>query len=291
MKYEISYGKHEISFYRAHARPLSVPAIPESTFTGRDNLLLGGIASVDVFGDNFLPAYTGGDNSMVVATDTMKNFVYAQGLEYEGATLEGLAAFLARRFVETYPHMQAVRVRIDEVPFEAHTDKLASWDAGSEHGQAVVEWDHGGLRDLVAGRIGMRMVKLTGSAFAHFQRDRFTTLPEVRDRPLHIFVNCRWRYTDPALVASGGGEGLVPGEQVRDHLLHTFDDFVSMSIQHLLNEMGMRLLDRFGQLSEVDFVAQNRLWDTSATSERDPKVRVFSNPKPAHGIITVRLTR
>ena len=291
MRHEISYGKHEISFYRAHARPLRVPAIQESSFTGRDNLLLGGIASVDVFGDNFLPAYTEGDNSMVVATDTMKNFVYAQALEYDGATIEGLAAFLARRFVETYPDMQSVRVRIDEVPFTSHSEKLASWDAGSDHGLAVAEWSRAGLGDLVAGRLGMRMIKLTGSAFADFPRDRYTTLPEVRDRPLHIFLECRWRYLDAAAVAGGSGDGLVPSEQVRDHLAHTFDDFVSMSIQHLLHEMGTRLLDRFPQLAEVDFVAQNRLWDTSATSSGDPRVRVFSNPKPAHGNITLRLTR
>ncbi len=291
MKYEISYGKHEISFYRAHARPLRVPPIPESTFTGRENLLLGGLASVDVFGDNFLPSYTEGDNSMVVATDTMKNFVYAQALEYDGATLEGMAAFFARRFVETYPHMQAVRVRVDELPFQAHSEKLASWDAGGDRAVASVEWDHSGLRDLVAGRVGMRLVKLTGSSFADFQRDRYTTLPEVRDRPLHVFLDCRWRYRDPALVATGGADGLVPSEQVRDHLVHTFDGFVSLSIQHLVHEMGGRLLDRFPQLGEVDFVAQNRLWDTSGISERDPQVRVFSNPKPAHGNITLRLTR
>jgi urate oxidase len=31
--------------------------------------------SVEVLGENFLPAYTEGDNSQVVATDTMKNFI------------------------------------------------------------------------------------------------------------------------------------------------------------------------------------------------------------------------
>lgn len=291
MRYDISYGKHEVSFYRAHARPLVVPSIPESGFTGRDNLLLGGIATVDVFGDNFLPSYTEGDNSMVVATDTMKNFVYAHALAYEGATVEGLAGFLARRFVEAYPHMQAVRVRIDEIPFTSQSDRLATWDGRSDHGMVSVEWAGDGLRDLVAGRLGMRMVKLTGSAFADFHRDRYTTLPEVRDRPLHVFLECRWRYRDPAAVAGGETERLVPSEQVRDHLAHTFDGFVSMSIQHLVHEMGLRLLDRFPQLEEVEFVAQNRLWDTSASSERDPQVRVFSNPKPAHGNITLRLTR
>jgi urate oxidase/2-oxo-4-hydroxy-4-carboxy-5-ureidoimidazoline decarboxylase len=78
---------------------------------------------------------------------------------------------------------------------------------------------------------------------------------------------------------------------VRDLCEHTFEGFVSMSIQHLVYEMGLRLLDRFSLLSEVSFVAQNRTWDTSATSEADPLVRVFSDPKPAHGNITLRLTR
>ena len=58
-----------------------------------------------MFGDNFLPAYTEGDNSAVVATDSMKNFILAKGLEYEGATLEGFLAELGRGFLETYDDM------------------------------------------------------------------------------------------------------------------------------------------------------------------------------------------
>ena len=83
----------------------------------------------------------------------------------------------------------------------------------------------------------------------------------------------------------------MPSEQVRDLVTHTFDDFVSMSIQHLVHEMGVRLLERFSALAEVSFDAQNRLWDTSGVSEDDPQVRVFSDPKPAHGHIALRLQR
>jgi len=64
-----------------------------------------------------------------------------------------------------------------------------------------------------------------------------------------------------------------------------------MSIQHLVHEMGKRVLERFPELSEVSFDAQNRLWDTSKVSERDPKIRVFSDPKPAHGSIGLTLRR
>ncbi|HYP41348.1 MAG TPA: urate oxidase, partial [Chloroflexia bacterium] len=73
MSAEISYGKAEISLYRIYAKPMSgLTAIPESAFTGRDNNLFAVEVEVEVFGDNFLPAYTEGDNSNVVATDTMK---------------------------------------------------------------------------------------------------------------------------------------------------------------------------------------------------------------------------
>ena len=45
-------------------------------------------SEVVVRGETFLDAYTRGDNSSVVATDSMKNFILSQAREYEGATLE-----------------------------------------------------------------------------------------------------------------------------------------------------------------------------------------------------------
>ena len=71
----------------------------------------------------------------------------------------------------------------------------------------------------------------------------------------------------------------------------TFDDFVSLSIQHLVHEMGERLLARYPQLTEVGFDAQNRLWDTSAQSETDELTRVYSEPKPAYGLIGLKVRR
>ncbi len=68
MKADIHYGKHEVSFYRTHPT----------------RVLFAGKATVEVLGDNFLPAYTEGDNRQVVATDTMKNLVYALALEFPG---------------------------------------------------------------------------------------------------------------------------------------------------------------------------------------------------------------
>ena len=55
--------------------------------------------------------------------------------------------------------------------------------------------------------------------------------------------------------------------------------------------MRVRILDRFPQLSEVSFVAQNRTRDPVAESDTDPRVKVYSDPFPAYGEITLRMTR
>src|SRR4028119_923353 len=120
--YEIGYGKHRVPVYRVYASPLQgVTAIPESSFVGRPNELFACDVDVEVVGDDFLPAYTEGDNQMVVATDSMKNFVLRQALAYDGATLEGLLAFLGHGFTATYPQLRRLRLTAHELPFVAAT--------------------------------------------------------------------------------------------------------------------------------------------------------------------------
>ena len=273
MRTGIRYGKHDVSFYRTHP--------------GRG--LLGGRVSIDVFGDNFLPAYTEGDNRQVVATDTMKNFVYAMALAYTGASHEGFTAFLARRFLETYPQMQSLRLVLRETPFAQHSGKLLS-PLADDYGIVELEMGREGIRSLRCGRRNLQLVKLTGSAFKDFARDAYTTLPEVSDRPLFIFLDVHWRYARTE-DATNDGSARIPSEAIRDAVIATFDDFVSMSIQHLVYEMGTRLLAQFPGIDEVSFEAQNRLWDTSKVSEADRMTKVFSDPKPAHGMIGLTMNR
>ena len=54
--------------------------------------------------------------------------------------------------------------------------------------------------------------------------------------------------------------------------------------------MGLRLLERFPQLTEVRFEAQNRLWDKAFASD-DPAVQVRTDPRPPYGQIGLTLTR
>ena len=294
MDREIEYGKAAVSFYRTYASPLAVRPIPESPFSGRDNMLFAALVDVRVFGRNFLAAYTEGDNTQVVATDTMKNFAYAMALEFPGSTLEAFATFLARRFLETYPVMESLEITVREQPF-AHVgtalfDRLRD-DVSTARVRAARLDDAVVVTEAESGREDVRLVKLTGSSFARFARDEFTTLPETVDRPLCVHLDVHWRY---GLLPAGTGElaeEYVHADQIRDLVRHTFDDFNSRSIQHLVDEMGRRILARLPQLAEVRFDAQNRTWETAVTAERDPKTKVYTDPPGTYGKIVLVLRR
>ena len=234
---------------------------------------------VEVLGDNFAPAYTEGDNSAVVATDTMKNFVLREALGHDGDTLEGFLGYLGDRLLATYPVMEAVRVSGRELRFDRLTGKVFSRSA-DDHAVATVELGRDGSRAVQAGRHGLLLLKTSGSAFTHFARDEYTTLPERGDRPLFVRMDVDWRYAPP--------DAHVDPLAVRDHLAATFDDFVSESIQHLVHEMGTRLLNDYEQLAEISFVAENHTRDP--VGEQDGR-RVYTDPFPAQGLITLTLTR
>jgi urate oxidase len=306
-RYTISYGKAQVPLFRVYARPLAnVTPIPESAFAGRPNILIAAEIDVEVFGDNFLPAYTQGDNREVVATDSMKNFILQQALAFDGATLEGFLDLLGRRFLATYPQMQALRLTGREVPFVPATvpqDGAANFGPSDvlfrrshdDYALAVLEFARAdGAPTLTAhrcGRVGLQLLKVTGSAFTHFVRDAYTTLPERGDRPLFIYLDIFWKYADPADLLGPDAARYVAAEQVRDLAQAVFHEFVSESIQHLVNEMGQRLLARFPQLAEVTFEGQNHTPDPMAVSDADPRVKVYSIPFPAYGLIKLTLTR
>jgi urate oxidase len=307
MKAEIYYGKADVATYRTYGTPLEgITPIPESSFTGRSNILMAANIEVQVLGTAFMAAYTEGDNRLVVATDTMKNFIHRESMNCAGATLEEWLFFIGRRFLETYPHMERLRVSGVQIPYEPAC--VPSGDGGfadsdvlfaSEHGDRSNAWlllergDDGAVRvaDMGSGRQGLQLMKVTGSAFADFARDEYTTLPERKDRPLYIHLDVAWRYASPDLALDPSHASYVAGEQVEDLCAAVFHRFVSLSIQHLVNEIGHAMLERWPQLSEVSFEAQNRLWDLAVTSETDERVRVYWDPHPPFGKIGLVLKR
>jgi urate oxidase / 2-oxo-4-hydroxy-4-carboxy-5-ureidoimidazoline decarboxylase len=250
------YGKDAVSVYR----------------TDGDRLFACEVRLV-ARGPAFEPSYTRGDNSMVVATDSMKNFVHSTALEYRGETLDGFVDEVATRFLDRYEHVEEVEVVAREASFARRSGVVF---------QRL--YDDVPVSELVLGRGSrsersglerLHLVKLSGSAFAGFVRDEHTTLPESADRPLFVHMNVHW-------------SPRAPHERVRDSVVATFADFRSESIQHLVHEMGVRLLDGFGEIETVKFLAENRLWDTAC---EDDGATVYTDARPPFGVITLTLSR
>src|SRR5205085_1028545 len=58
---------------------------------------------------------------------------------------------------------------------------------------AVIELERVGdsarITEHRCGVVGLQLIKVTGSSFASFARDQYTTLPERPDRPLFIYLD------------------------------------------------------------------------------------------------------
>ena len=279
--FEISYGKAAVPVYRHGATPLVVAPIAESPFSGRANALFAAEVDVEVFGDVFWPAYTHGDNARVVATDSIKNIVLRESASWQGATLESLLDHLGRYLLASYEQMPRLRLTGRELRFDPRSAVLheRSHDDAS---QAMLELDRTGITAHESRRVGIELLKLTGSAFTSFVRDSATTLPERADRPLFIALDVHWRYRNVADAL--GGPRHVAGEQVRDLCATVFDGFVSESIQHLVHAFAERALERLPQLAEIGFAARNLTREPYADG-------VYSDPFNAFGTITLTMRR
>ncbi|MBE3556813.1 MAG: urate oxidase [Firmicutes bacterium] len=304
---QISYGKLRVPVHRTYARPLSgFAAIPESTFTGDANHLLALEIDVEVFGQTFLPAYTEGDNRNVVATDTMKNFILRQAVLFDGATPEAFLAFLGKQFLTQYQTMEALQLTARELLFEAvdlppnaiqEDDPILFRRRSGDYAFCTLRMGRDPLGEgfqmasLESGIAGIELLKITGSSFAGYRQDEYTTLPQTEDRPLFVRMDLTWTYERPQDGTSNDLSRYLPAQQVRDFVSTTFHGFVSHSIQELVYVMGNRMFERFPQISSLSFAAENHTHDLIAEDPDDPRIKVYTAPFVANGLITLTLRR
>ena len=220
------YGKGDVIVYRLKRD--GVPASGGSPVFGANVLML-------LYGDAFWPTYTTGDNTGLIATDSMKNFIQRETLGFPGSDLEDYCRYLASRFLSLYPQVEGLQVSAAEIPFEG--EKSFS-PAGPERAAARIELDRSGIVEIASAVRGYRLLRLGGSAFHGFVRDQYTTLPEIRNRPLHMWLDVEWTYTDPSRAFSGGSTTAAVRRIVRE----VFEGFESGSIQQMIYQMGSRIL-------------------------------------------------
>jgi urate oxidase len=239
---------------------------------------------------DFAAAHVDGDNSRVIATDTMKNTVYALAADGLTGSIEDFGRLLAEHFLES-GQVAMARISIDEhswLPIEV--DGTTSPDAFVRTATGTRTATVEGRRDgwsIEAGVRDLTVMKTTRSAFSGFPRDRYTTLAETEDRILATKIDATWRYGD------GAGDYDALFEAVRATLLATFAEHHSPSVQASIWIIGKQLLETHPELTDVRMRLPNLhhwradLTPFGITDEHD----VYVATTEPHGLIEATVRR
>ena len=245
---------------------------------------------VELSGD-FTASYVEGDNSMVIATDTMKNTVYAFAPEHLTGAIESFGIVLARHFAEA-AQVSSARISIHEHAWRhlvGPGGKVAP-DAFRRSGAAtrtaaVVANDAG--TTVTSGITDLTVMKTGKSAFSGFPRDRYTTLAETSDRIMATKLTATWRHA--GVTADWEASYL----DVTRTMLGVFADHHSESVQHSIWITGSAMLEEHPEIDEVQMTMPNlHHWVVDLTPfGGENRGEIFVATTDPHGLIEATVRR
>ncbi|KAI3832555.1 hypothetical protein MKW98_002101 [Papaver atlanticum] len=256
-----------------------------------------------------LPAYVRDDNSDIVATDTMKNTVYAKAKECsELLSVEEFAIELGKHFTTLYPQVTTAIINIVEKPWERvsvggqphqHGFKLGS----EKHTAEAIVKKSGAVR-LTSGVEGLAVLKTTQSGFEGFIRDKYTALPETRERMLATEVSASWKYVFESLsnIPMKSPYFTEKYLDVKKVMLETFfgpqkEGVYSASVQSTLYQMARAVLSRFPDVASIQLRMPNlHFLPVNLPNKDSPTIvkfndDVFTPTDEPHGTIEASLSR
>ena len=236
------YGKSEIRLVKVSRR-------------ARGHDLRDLTVDVGLEGD-FDAAYIAGDNTGLLATDTMRNTVYALAKQYPIDPIESFGRRLIEHFLAAGPGVTRARVHIVEHPWArlevGGRPHEHAFERGSGGNRVATVVGDGGEPQIEAGIDDLLVLKTTGSGWEGFLRDRYTTLPETSDRILATIITARWSYRRGDIEFGAAWSG------VRRTILEAFCDHYSPSVQFTLHHMGKAVLDAHADVRRISFSLPNK---------------------------------
>lgn len=241
----------------------------------------------------FTDVYLYGDNTDVLATDTMKNTVYAQANRSKAHSMEAFAAELSTFLMERNPRVSAVEIRIESalwkrLTIDGEPHPHAFMKGSNELATATLRRTREGTT-LRCGIEDMVVLKTAQSGFVGFKRDELTTLPETTDRLLGTAVAAAWNYA----AEPDDAQALECREQVRESLLRTFALHASKSVQQTLFAMAEGAIEAVAPVTEMTLTMPNRhnlLVDLERFGQTNAN-EIFVPIDDPSGYIEARVTR
>jgi len=250
-------------------------------------------------------SYTKADNSVVVATDSMKNTVYIKAKENPVTPPELFASILGTHFVETYPHITTANIKVvthrwTRMTIDGKPHPHSFYRDGNEtrNVEAVVRKGKG--IDIRSGIVGLLVLKSTGSQFHGFVRDEYTTLPEVWDRILSTDVDCGWSwktFSGMNAVTQAIPKFDQAWNDARSITMKTFAEENSPSVQNTMYKMCNSILEAAPEVDTVDYALPNKHYfeiDLSwhkGTKNTGKDAEVYAPQSGPNGLIHVTVAR
>ena len=206
---------------------------------------------------DFAASYTSGDNSKVVATDTIKNTVNVLAKQHLGHEIERFGISLGEHFLQRYEQVQSASAEIlakdwqrMQVAGEPHPH---SFQAGSEAKLWTrVVCTRGGGQTLESGVRDLVILKSTASGWEGFPRDEFTTLPETNDRILATSLDATWTWSSAPADYNHANATILAA------MLAVFAREYSPSAQASVFAMGSAALAACPEISRVHMAMPNK---------------------------------
>jgi len=264
-------------------------------------------------------SYTQADNSVVVATDSVKNTVNVLAKTSPHVLDPTLFALhIALHFVTKYDHIHKSVVSIEQLKWsririgdDAKGHKHSFVRDGDEKRIVKVEVDAGEGKDKVKGSVigGLKdllVLKSSGSAFEGFWTDEFTTLVPVSDRILSTAVEYEYTITLPKEPLTIGGlkelgekakfESVA--ESAKQVTLDLFATDESASVQATLYKMGQQIIADNATVESVTYRLPNKHYIPVSLSfmklenlTPPEKAEVFTPVESPSGLILATITR
>jgi len=240
-------------------------------------------------------SYTKADNSVVVATDSIKNITYYLAKTSPHILYpERFAIHLGTHLVSKYAHIRKAFVSIEKlrwarIPIKSGADgqeqiKLhphSFYRDGEDKRVTSVEIDATQGKDKIVAKVtsgitDLLVLKSTGSAFENFIRDEYTTLVEVNDRIFSTSIDLSYVYkpfnvTPPSdekkLVIEVSGkdaesgtpwDGEAVAHNARKITLEVFAEDESASVQATLYKMAQQIIAENPYVESVTYSLPNK---------------------------------
>ncbi|KAK4465715.1 putative uricase [Cladorrhinum samala] len=248
------YGKDNVRVYKVHKdEATGTQSVTEMTVCC---LLEGQIET----------SYTEADNSVVVATDSIKNTIYIKAKEHPVNPPELYVSHLGQHFLDKYPHINVANIKVIvhrwtriNVDGKPHPHSFYRDGQETRNVEARISREKG--IELKSALSGLQVLKSTGSAFHGFVRDEFTTLGETWDRILSTDVDSTWTWkTFPNVAAVQEGVERFDSafDAARSITLKTFAEDESASVQNTMYKMCEKILEAAPEVDVVGYSLPNK---------------------------------